>query len=341
MAGKSMANKTQAVIYVLIILGFVAVANYLATKKFFRVDMTEEKQYSIADPTKRMLGGLDDIINIKVYFSRDLPANAKPIEASVRDLLAEFKAYSKGNLRVSWEDPSADEDTKRRVRGLGIPEVQLQSFERDKAQAVNVFMGIAVLYADKSEVLPLVQNLNNLEYDLAQAIMKVNRSETPKIGVLKTDTMPYLPPNIQQRMQVTDKTEEKYKPIFDNLKQNYDVVTVDISEGKSIDSDIKTLIIPGGDDKSFTERDLAGRCRGGGFPVWPQRPQAAAAHSGADGALRRAGGSRHGAECFLRPGADSPAGRDVPHECGGELPLLCAYRGRGIQFGQPRGLRAG
>jgi gliding-associated putative ABC transporter substrate-binding component GldG len=255
MASKSIVNKTQTVVFVLVVLGFVAVANYLLDKWFVRLDLTESKEYSISAPTKRMLKGLDDIINIKVYFSENLPPQMQPLEAGVRDMLIEFRAYAGKNLRISWEDTQSDE-AKRKVRALGIPEVQLQSFEKDKAQAVNCFMGIAVLYEDKKEVLPLVQNLENLEYDLAQAVMKVHRDEMPKVGVLKTDTLPYLPPNIQRQMNITDKTEEKYKPIFQQLEQNYEVVTVDISDGSPVDSTIRTLIVPGGDDKSFTTRDL-------------------------------------------------------------------------------------
>ncbi len=256
MASKKAVNKTQTILYVLIILGFVAIVNYLSTKFFTRLDVTENKEYSISSATKGMLKDVNDIVNIKVYFSQDLPPHLTTLESGVKDLLSEFKAYAGGNLHISFEDPSKDEDTKQKVRALGIPEIQLQTVERDKAQLMNGFMGIAVLYADRKEVLPVVQDLRNLEYDLAQAVMKVLRTETPKIGVLKTDTMPYLPPNIQRQMQVTDQTEEKYKPIFQNLKQNYEVETIDISSGQEISPDIKTLIIPGGGPKSFTERDL-------------------------------------------------------------------------------------
>ncbi len=256
MASKKIAYSTQSIVFVLTILGFVAVFNYLSTKYFKRVDLTEGKEYSISPASKQMLKGLDDIINIKVYFSSNLPPRMKTLESGVRDLLTEFKAYSGKNLKISWEDPAEDEAVKSKVRALGIPEVQMQTFEKDKAQVMNGYMGIAILYADKKEVLPVVQDLRNLEYDLAQAIMKVFRTETPKVGVLKTDTMPYLPPNIQQQMNVTDKTEEKYKPIFDNLRETYEVITVDISDGQTIDSTIRTLIIPGGNNQSFTERDL-------------------------------------------------------------------------------------
>jgi ABC-type uncharacterized transport system involved in gliding motility auxiliary subunit len=251
-----MAHWTQSVLFIVIILGFVAVINYLGTKAFVRVDLTETKEYSISQASKTMLKTLDDLVNIKVYFSKNLPPNMKNLESGIRDLLTEFKAYAGANLRITWEDPTESEEVKKQVRSMGIPEVQVQSFAKEKVEAVVAYMGVAVLYADKKEVLPVVQDLRNFEYDLAQAIMKVFRTATPKVGVLKTDTMPYIPPRMMAQMNMSDQTEEKYKPIFENLRETYDVSTVDISEGQKIDSTIRTLIVPGGDEASFTERDL-------------------------------------------------------------------------------------
>ncbi|MBD3321708.1 MAG: hypothetical protein GF350_11490 [Chitinivibrionales bacterium] len=255
---KSIKYQSQSAVFVLIVLGFIAVANYLLTKWFVRVDLTENKIYSISDASKRILQDLDDIVNIKCYFSRDLPPNLKSLETDVRDILSEYKAYAGKNIRIEWVDPGEDEEEKSKVRSLGIPEVQLQTFEKDKAQVMRGYLGIAVLYADKKEVLPVVQNLKNFEYDLTTAIMKVMRSSTPKVGVLKTDTSIYIPPEVRMKMKMnySDPTETKYKPVFDNLKENYEVETVDITDGQKISTEIKTLIILGGNEESFTERDL-------------------------------------------------------------------------------------
>jgi len=256
-----MASKklTQSIVFVLIILGFIAVFNYLASKKFIRLDLTETREYSVSPASKKLLKNLDDIVKINVYFSKNLPPHLKKLESDVRDVLTEFKAYAGKNLHVIWEDPSEDEETKKKVTSLGIPEVQLQTFAKDKAEVINGFMGIAILYEDKKEIMPVVQDMTNFEYNLAQCIMKVFRKTTPRVGVLKTDTMPYFDQNMRMQMRgqlPPDQTEDKYKPIFASLKDNYDVTTVDISGGTPIDETIKTLIIPGGDESSFSERDL-------------------------------------------------------------------------------------
>jgi gliding-associated putative ABC transporter substrate-binding component GldG len=257
MESRKIKNSSQLIIYALVVLGFIGVLNYLSTKAFVRADLTEKKIYSISNASKKILKKLDDIVSVKVYFSKNLPVNVRSLQADVRDMLSEYKAYAGKNLRITYEDPTKSEEEKRKVIQMGIPELQMQTYEKDKAQVINGFMGIAVLYGDKKEVMPVVQDLKNLEYDLTQAIQKVGRKESPRIGILKTDTLPFIPPEYRQRMQMQanpEEVREKYKPIFDNLEKNYSVETIETTEGKPIDSTLKSLVIPGG--STFTNRTL-------------------------------------------------------------------------------------
>jgi len=233
----------------------VALANYISGKFFFRMDLTENRQYTVSDVTKRILKGLDDIVTIKVFFSKDLPPERQLTVNMTRDLLSEYKSIAGGKLRVTWEDPADNEDTRRMAASLGVPEIQLQIFKRDKAEIIRGFMGIGITYADNKEAIPVVENLAELEYDITQAIIRVKRSSVPKIGVLKSQSADFVPPEIGARMNMgDDRTERRFAPIFENFKRDYEVVAVDLSEGKPIDKDIRTLIIPGGD--RYTDRAL-------------------------------------------------------------------------------------
>jgi ABC-2 type transport system permease protein len=184
-----------------------------------------------------------------------LPPETHATVSAVRDLLNEYKNIAGGKLRVTWEDPAESDEVRGMAMSLGVPEIRLQTFKRDKAETMLGFMGIGIMYADRKEAIPIVQNLGNLEYDLTQAIMKVKRSSTPKIGVLKSQAADFIPPEISARMNMgDDRTEKRFSPIFESFKRDYEVVTVDVSEGKPIDKDIRTLIIPGGD--RYTDRTL-------------------------------------------------------------------------------------
>lgn len=253
MASKKVKNYSQTFGFIIIVLGFLLVANYLASKLFVRFDLTEKKMYSVSKSTKKILKNMDDIVNVNVYFSQNLPAQFKNVQTDLHDILSEYQAYAGKNLRISYVDPTENEEVKRQVTAMGVPEVQMQTIEKDKQQVVKCFAGLVVLYGDKKEVMPVVQNMANFEYDLTQAIMRVSRKDIPKIGVLKTDSLPELPPQMQSRMPNNNTTKELYKPIFESFEKNYEVKLVDVDNGTPIDSSLRTLIIPGG---TFSDRDL-------------------------------------------------------------------------------------
>ena len=255
MKTQKIKSKAEMVAVACAVIFAVALLNYVSGKFFFRIDLTEDRQYTVSDATKRILKGLDDIVTIKAFFSKDLPAEGHLTVNTTRDLLNEYKSVAGGKLRVTWEDPAESDEIRGMAASLGVPEIPVQTFKRDKAETMLGFMGIGIMYADKKEAIPVVRNLDNLEYDLTQAIMKVKRSAVPKIGVLKSQSADFIPPEISARMNMgDDRTERRFAPIFENFKRDYEVVAVDLSEGKPIDKDIRTLIIPGGD--RYTDRTL-------------------------------------------------------------------------------------
>jgi ABC-2 type transport system permease protein len=200
METKKIKTRTELVVYSLIILGIIAVINYLGTLWFSRLDLTEGKEYTVSKATKKIMKGLDDIINIKVYCSKNLPPQLQRNVTNIKDMLSEYEAFGGKNLRITWIDPAESDAAKQEARSMGINEMQVQTIERDKAQVVNGYLGIAVLFADRKEVLPFIQNLQNFEYDLTLAVMKVSRPSTPSVGILKVDTLPEIPPEVQRQM---------------------------------------------------------------------------------------------------------------------------------------------
>jgi len=241
------------------VIAAAALVNYASNSFFYRLDLTENRQYTVSDATKRVLRGLDDIVVVKAFFSKDLPPETHNTVSTVRDLLSEYKNIAGGKLRVTWEDPAGSEEATADAASLGVPEITLQTIKRDKAEAMKSYMGIGIMYADRKEAIPVVQNLANLEYDLTQAIMKVKRASVPKIGVLKSQSADFMPEQIRAQMNMgNDVTERKFAPLFDNLRRDYDVSVVDVSEGKPVDKEIKTLIVPIGgrlNDRAVFEID--------------------------------------------------------------------------------------
>ncbi|MCK5009466.1 MAG: GldG family protein, partial [Deltaproteobacteria bacterium] len=145
---------TNYIVLVLIILGILAVLNFFFLRHFTRIDITQDKRYTLTPSTKEVLTNLDDIINIKLYFSKKLPPYLVNLKREVTDILDEYKAYSGGNLSIKSIDPTENPKLQQELRFIGIPQVQLNIVEKDQLQLTNVYFGIAIFYADKKEVIP-------------------------------------------------------------------------------------------------------------------------------------------------------------------------------------------
>ncbi len=84
---------TNVILMILIVAGVLAVVNFIAQRHFFRLDLTENKQYTISDATRKIVGNLDDLVNVKIFFSHKLPPQMVNLENQISDLFDELEAY--------------------------------------------------------------------------------------------------------------------------------------------------------------------------------------------------------------------------------------------------------
>src|SRR3982750_3318025 len=87
-------------VFMLIIL-----VNIFTASHFFRIDLTEEKRYSIKDQTKDILSHLDDNVYVEVYLGGELNADFKRFRKSIEETLQEFKIYSGNKVQYTFTDP--------------------------------------------------------------------------------------------------------------------------------------------------------------------------------------------------------------------------------------------
>ena len=243
---------SNRVVLIAVVLGILTMINLFSGRYFGRFDLTEDKRFSISEATKNMLANLDDIVTIKGYFTlEETPPQFQPVANQVQDMLSEYKAYAKGKLRVKIADPKKDPALEQEVRSMGIPQLTVNVIEKDEAKTKNIYFGMGIIYGDKSEIIPMVQDLGTLEYDLTSAIRKVSTRELPKIGFLTGHgehgiyEMPY---------GTETAAKNDYTALAKALQQNYQVELVNVSEGEPIEG-IDTLVVAGPEEK-LTERDL-------------------------------------------------------------------------------------
>jgi len=164
-----------------LVIGVLAL-NMLSSKYNTRLDLTEDSKYSLASSTKSILKDLKDIVTIRLYFSGDLPPQLLAVERDVDDLVSEFKSYGGNNIQIENINPSASAFDEQQAVLAGIPPVELSVIKHDRQEVAKVFLGIAVLYGDKTDIIPFVSTSGNLEYQLTQSIIKVTSDELPVLG---------------------------------------------------------------------------------------------------------------------------------------------------------------
>jgi ABC-type uncharacterized transport system involved in gliding motility auxiliary subunit len=82
-----------------ITLALVVLVGILAELRFFRIDLTSEKRYTLSQPTRRLLKELDDVVYVKIYLDGELPAEFVNFRKSIRELMDEFRAYAGEKLQ--------------------------------------------------------------------------------------------------------------------------------------------------------------------------------------------------------------------------------------------------
>jgi ABC-2 type transport system permease protein len=193
-------NSTYWWLYLILIT--VAV-NILASQFHYRLDLTQEKRYTLSNPTKKLLRGLDGDINIDVYLKGDLKSGIKKLAISTEELLEEFEEYGKGRIHFRFFDPlSSLDDTAKKalldsLGALGIQqETEVAQSKKGEEQSERFILpGAMVKYKDRIFPVNLLKGVSNtdanslfnnaealLEYEFADAIDKITQGELPVIG---------------------------------------------------------------------------------------------------------------------------------------------------------------
>lgn len=231
MRTRSQEMRARAMTSVAIVLAILIVVSLLSLGRFVRADLTAKKEFTISDSSRTTLRELDDIVNVTVYMSNNLPQHLTGFRTRVEDILDEYRAFGGDRLRISFVDPTTDPETERKVQMLGIPPVQLQALERDRAEIVNAYLGMSVMFEDKQEIIPVLLSEARLEYELTSAILKVMSRETPTVGFLAGH---------EERS-----IDAGYRTVAEELRDNYNVQEVILGEGEFVPKRISTLVIAG------------------------------------------------------------------------------------------------
>jgi gliding-associated putative ABC transporter substrate-binding component GldG len=215
-------------------LVIIIVVNIIGSYVFTRFDLTSEKRYTLSDTTKDILKNLDDYVYFKVYLEGDFPAGFKKLRRETKEMLDEFRAYSK---YIDYEfinpsegsDPAEINDNYKLLyqSGLNPTNVVDQGSDGSTKQMV-IWPGALVSYRNDTEIavdllesqlgqspeMALNASMQNLEFRLVDAIKKVTRFKKPDIAFIEGHG---------------ELTETEVYDITQTLKQSYNVTRGEIN----------------------------------------------------------------------------------------------------------------
>ncbi|MEP7259177.1 MAG: gliding motility-associated ABC transporter substrate-binding protein GldG [Flavitalea sp.] len=189
----------------LLLLAAIAAVNYLASVVHYRIDLTQEKRFTLSNPTRRLLEGLGDKVSVTVFLQGDLPADFRKLKNGTEELLQEFRESSHNGIQYTFKKPGdgLEEAEKQALLvyldsiGIKPTNVRVQIKAGESQEERLVYPGALVSYKGKTIPIDLlqgqdmaggIQTLNTanalLEYKFASAIQKATQESPPVIGYL-------------------------------------------------------------------------------------------------------------------------------------------------------------
>jgi len=219
--------KKQSLFRAGLVLLILILLNIVSVRVFGRLDVTEKDLFTLSEASRNLVGSLDDKITVKAYFTEDLPSPYNSHRRMVLDQLNEYKAYSNGNLQYEFINPTGEE-AEREAQQQGIAPVNVQVVKEDKFEVKRSYLGMAFLFEDKKETIPVVRNMSTLEYDISTTIKRLVTKTRKKVGFLGGHGEPGL---------------QELAGIQEQLGKQYDISAVDLTGGTTVPSDISALVV--------------------------------------------------------------------------------------------------
>ena len=249
-------NQWPSKFKLILVLVLLVLINFIGSFIHYRIDLTQEKRYTLSEPTKKLLRGLDDPISIDVFLKGDLKAGIKKLAKSTEELLEEFNVYSNGKLSFQFFDPLAQLNDTAKINLLdSFSRMDIHAMtlvaqsKKGEEQTQRIVLPAAIIhYRDRIFPINLLKGVQGsregqaqeqlytnaetlLEFKFANAIDKITQTEVPAVGYV---------------MGNGEIIDFRVFELIENLRRNYGFNRSDIVQLDSIpfiSQDLKTILI--------------------------------------------------------------------------------------------------
>ncbi len=216
-----------------------------------RVDMTEDKLFTMSPAAVTILEELQVPVQVRLYITPEdrMPTELKDLERRITEQLRNYEAVSGGKLEFSVHNPQDDEDMQQELAQKGIQPFQVQSVDKDEIGLKLIWSALTIAYKDRpEEVVPRVlpQSLANLETLVVGPVHRLTRERDPRVALYapKREVDPQLAAMYLQQGMQPPEPQEQFGMVRQLLQQeHYTVQQIQLTEDDPIPDDADALVV--------------------------------------------------------------------------------------------------
>ena len=201
-----------------IVLVAVVLINIIGHFTSYRIDMTSDNRYSLADGSISYLKDiqkLENRISIKIYLEGELPSELRSYRNSLEEKLKDFKRYAGDRIEYTFINPNEGSDEDKQLlfeqiynKGSGVLPMEITFSKNAKETKLMLWPGAVLSFTLNGipqetvvQLLPgtsvdrpfsmyqmpevVEKGLNDLEYNLISALRRLSSLKKKKIGFLQ------------------------------------------------------------------------------------------------------------------------------------------------------------
>lgn len=180
---KELYRSWQIAVYLLIAI--TVLVNIIGDRIPGRIDLTQNRIYTLSPATKDVLDGLNDVVRINLYASNELPVEFAPTQRDATDLLRDYEVLGKGNIVIATKDPSNNPEVANEAEAAGVQKVKFNVIKNEDFQAKSGYFGLTIAHGNEKEVIPFIDSTGDLEYKLTSFINKLTTTDKKKVVFLE------------------------------------------------------------------------------------------------------------------------------------------------------------
>ena len=244
-------SATHFTVYILIAL----LVSLLSGSNFFRIDLTQEKRYTLSSQTIQILKKVNSPVEAELLLGGDLPPGFMKLRSATLEKLHDLRIDCDQPFKIYTTDPYGVADKKSYLDNLmskGIAPVNLR-INTDRGVSTKTIFPTLILRAAGSELAinllkndpflrdeeNLIRSVELLEYELARSLKLLFQEKREHLAFLTGH-------HELEEVQVRD--------ISENLSESFDIQRITTNDLLAAPDSFKTVIIANPADP-FSERD--------------------------------------------------------------------------------------